>query len=394
MPIQRFKRSGQTGILVLLPFLVLLSTLVVINGGSVSVQAAGPGWQPLSVQAQETPTATLTLTPTPTPDPNAPSPEPSKRVGPNIPGESNRVFNGNFEFGFYPVHELGFEAPDIGNVPVDWNWFKNEKYGKYNIYNNEGFGLVCPDDLDEETTGKNSLSIHMQSTDEADARLGIYQTVDVVKGQEYLFFMAGVIQAQSGATSPDINHRVLLYFDHTGGSDWRAIPHEDWTVVPWREQELEFKISGPDDPDLATVENYYEIVKARSDKLTIFIMAWRRWANWRTGIYTVDCVTLVPVELVDLPAIVPQLSEISTTAVDDALEAASVEVQPEADPAAEAEPAAVPAEEATPAAEPVAIPPSGGILEPAGNSLLIGITSVVLILSLVGAGIWNARRRK
>ncbi len=341
---------------------------------------------------------TPTPTRTPTPNPLTPTPIPSLRLGPEIDPGDNLVFNGSFEFGFYQVPELGFEPPDAGSLPNEWNWFKSNTYGKYNIYNNQALGLICPDDLDEEASGKNSLSIHVQSTDQQDARLGIYQTVDVVEGQEYLFYMAGVMQVQSGGSSPDKNHHVLLYFDQDGGTDWRSIPHENWTRVGWREQELEFKISGPDDPDLAVIEDYYEVVKPRSDKLTIFIMAWRRWANWRTGIYTVDCVTLVPVNKVkNLAAIVPTFSQISTTVVDEALAAAAVEAPaqpaPEAQPAA-AEPATEPAAEPAVAEEAVIIPPSGGILDPSGNALLIGAVSVVLILGLVGAGIWNTRRRR
>lgn len=341
-------------------------------------------------------------TPTPTPDPFAPTPIPTRRLGPSIPIDANLVFNGNFEFGFYQVPELGFEPPDVGNVPNNWNWFKNEKYGKYNIYNNQGLGLICPDDLEEDPSGKNSLSLHMQSTDVADARLGIYQTVDVVKGQEYLFYMAGVIQVQPGGSSPDINHHVLLYFDHTGNTDWRAVPHNKWTDVRWLEQDLEFKTTGPDDPDINTVEDYYQVVKARSDKLTIFIMGWRRWANWRTGIFTVDCVTLVPVNQVEnIQAIVPALSEVSTTAVDDVLEASALEAAAPAETAEEAavEPAPAPAAEPdaaapAPAEETTIIPPSGGILEPTGNALLIGAVSIVVIAGLVGAGIWNTRRQR
>jgi hypothetical protein len=311
-----------------------------------------------------------------------------------VPGANNLVTNGNFEFGFYQVPELGFEPPDIGNVPIDWNWFKNEKYGKYNIYNNEGFGLICPDDRSQGTAGKNSLSLHMQSTDVSDARLGVYQTVNVVPGRDYLFSISGTIQVQPGGSSPDINHRVLVYFDLTGNTDWRKIPHEDWTVLPWREQELEFKTSGPDDPDIAEVEDYLEIVRAKSDQMTIFLMGWRRWANWRTGIFTLDCVSLIPLNDADVAAAVPRMSEISVTTVDEALEAGA-EVQPGAAP--EGEPAAVPAGDTgaeVPDPDQAVIPPSGGILDSPGNALLVGAASIILILGLVGAGIWSVRRQR
>lgn len=326
--------------------------------------------------------------------PPAEEPTPAPEVVEEVPGANNLVANGNFEFGFYPVPQLGFEPPDIGNVPIGWEWFKNEKYGKYNIYNNEGFGLVCPDDLSQGTAGKNSLSLHMQSTDVSDARLGVYQTINVVPGQDYLFSISGTIQVQPGGSSPDINHRVLVYFDQAGQTNWRAIPHEDWTILPWREQELEFVTSGPDDPDIAEVEDYLEIVTAKSDQLTIFLMGWRRWANWRTGIFTLDCVSLIPLSEANLAAAVPRMSEISVTTVDEALEA-GVEVQPGAAP--EAEPAAVPADDTeaeAPDPDQAIIPPSGGILDSPGNALLVGAASIILILGLVGAGIWSVRRQR
>jgi hypothetical protein len=47
-----------------------------------------------------------------------------------------------------------------------------------------------------------------------------------------------------------------------------------------------------------------------------------------------------------------------------------------------------------PAAEVVAVPAAGGILDTKTNWLLITVASVVVIVGLVGAGVWNARRHK
>jgi hypothetical protein len=443
MSAQYFKRLGQIAVIVLLSTLTLLGSLAVINGlGLVDAQAATIFNDTTESQTVDTPHQQIcdcsrdayncedfesqevaqacfdycqkivdedihdldrnrdgvacedTQYGTPPPDQAEPAEE--QPAEEEVPGSNNLVFNGNFEFGFYTVPELGFEPPDVGHVPNSWNWFKNEKYGKYNIYNNEGFGLICPDDVSQETTGKNSLTINIQSTDQSDARIGVYQTVNVVPGRDYLFSISGTIEVQEDGDSPDRNHRVLLYFDQQGGTDWRAIPHEDWTDIRWFEQRLEFKRSGPDDPDIADIEDYHEVVTAESDKLTIFIMAWRRWANWRTGIYTFDCVSLVPLNEVNVGGLVPRLSEISVTTVDQALEAGAAVPAGSEPPAAE--PAVVPADgaesAAPPPAESVIIPPSGGVIESTGNALLIGAVSVVLILGLVGAGIWNARRQK
>ncbi len=336
--------------------------------------------------------------------PSAPTPLPGLQATPytdpylrdpvfrSLVNAQNVINNGNFQADFYFVPDLGFEPPDNGWIPNGWNWYKGQAYGKYNIYGNESFGLVCPDDFRLLTDSTLSLSFHMQSTDQPDARLGVYQTVNVAPGQSYLFVVSGTIQAQAGADSPDVNNRVEVLFDHTGGSDWQATPHEDWIWLPWKEQELEFNTSGPDDPDLAKVEGYYTIVKAQSNKMTVFIEAWRRLPNWRTTIFTVDCLSLAPLNQVDVGAVLPRLSQFSTTAVDAALKA-SPGVPASAAPASlqpvTGQPAPVPA-----AVQPPIAPPAGGILDTKSNWLLMTLASVVVISGLVGAGVWNARRRK
>jgi hypothetical protein len=306
---------------------------------------------------------------------------------------NNQINNGNFESGGYVVGELGFEPPEIGFIPTDWQWYKGQAYGKYNIYLNDSFGIVCPDDFRLFSNSDFALSMHMQSSDQPDARLGVYQTVNVVPGQSYLFVISGTIQAQPGASSPDINNRVAVFFDQAGHTDWHSIPREDWISLPWKEQELEFKLSGPDDPDLAKVENYFTVVKANSSKMTVFIEAWRRWPNWRTTIFTVDCVSLAPLNQVDVNAVLPVLSRFSTSAVDAALRGSSGS-------SASAAPAAIPATgQSLPiqpalAIEAPAVPAAGGILDTKSNWLLITLASILVISGLVGAGVWNARRHK
>ncbi len=267
---------------------------------------------------------------------------------------TNLVVNGNFEEGFYPVPELGFEPPDTGQVPIDWNWFKNQAFGKYTINNQEDFGLVCPGDVEQGYASLGALSLYMQSTDQQDARLGVYQTVDVVPGQDYLFSISGTIQSMQGSPEgSDFSHKVELVFDHTGGDDWRAIPNEKWTRLPWSEYELEFKVSGPEDPDIATIENYATVVRAQSNKMTIFIAAWRKWPDWRSVRYTLDCVSLTPLN---------EASPAGLQLVEDSKQAAAKATNG-------AQPASMTTETqnntaaTTPAEEPAIIPDSGGVPE-------------------------------
>lgn len=419
---------------------------------------------------ESSPNATPTPTPTPPPDAGLavdtpefaqtpgvePTQEPTPTPLPPVP--VNLVRNGNFEAGFYPVPELGFEPPDTGQVPFEWNWYRNQAYGKYTINNNQTFGLTCPFDTgpapaqeDDSPFGpipgyvappsSNTLALHMQSTDEMDARLGVYQTLNVVPGQDYRFSMSATIQVQAGARTLEPlgpagfipqapNHTFELYFDHTGNTDWRAIPFQKWTNVPIPEEKLFFSVEETEkegESALAVITNYQTIVKARSNKMTIFITGWRKWANWRTSIFNIDCVWLTPVDAQGRPILYaqPAAGDAQPAALSElaAAEATPFEEEPpaaaEAAPSEEEQPAAAeaeatpvqqeqaaematpsageqPAEEQspeTPAEEsaPV-IPSSGGILEEKGNVILIIVASAIVIIGLVGAGIWNMRR--
>ncbi|MBE7474731.1 MAG: hypothetical protein DPW09_01670 [Anaerolineae bacterium] len=329
----------------------------------------------------------LPLEPTPVTSQATPYTDPALRdpVFRSLANADNLLTNGNFEADFYGAPELGFEPPETGWIPNSWGWFKSQAYGKYNIYGNEGFALVCPDDFRLFTNSALSLSFHIQSSDQPDARLGIYQTVSVTPGQQYLFAMQGAIQSQPGAGSPDINNRLEVFFDQGGGTDWQATPHEKWTSLPWREQELEFETSGPQDPDLARIQEYYTIIKPSSNRLTVFLNAWRRWPNWRTTIFTVDCVSLTPLNQVDVAALAPRLTQLSTTAVDAALKGSGGVAAPAS---VSGQPAAAPVTGA------VIAPAAGGIVDTKSNWLLITAVSLLVILGLVGAGVWNARRQK
>jgi hypothetical protein len=325
------------------------------------------------------------------------------------------VENGNFEFGFYQVPELGFEPPDVGNVPLGWGWYKNQAYGKYKIDNNQRLGLICPYDPKPtfvpspedsffgpvpglgQTTSEpnNALELHMQSTDQIDARIGVYQTVDVVPGQVYQFSMSTTLQIQSGATTlqPDDpeapleaqNHTIELYFDHTGNTNWRTIPHPWWTIIPFEENKLEFQVS-EDDEDLANIQNYMTYIEAQSNQMTIFITFWRKWANWRTGIASVDCVALIPVDRASVEVPIGPQPAAAILAYDNPARAGEG-----AEPAVLIQGEDIQPLSLDPPASPQIVPASGGVLERT-RSVLTMVASVIVSAGLIGAGIWNMRR--
>ncbi len=351
-------------------------------------------------------------------------------------GVKNILYNGNFEFGFYGLPNLGFDVADwSGNedttivgldeqmfrpdytffgsaVPSNWNWFKNDRaHGKYRIYNNEEFGLICPDDLNQNSTdGKNSLSLHIQSTDEPNARLGIYQTVKVTPGQAYLFVISGTIESQEGEF-PNSTQGVMLAFDQAGGQNWQAIPESDWIMPLWKNYRLEYIRSGPNDPDIAEIQDYMTTLRAKSDKLTVFISVMRQLPDWKEVRYTFDCASLIPLNKInDKADVVKTLSDFSTTGVDDALGSPPANLAPEiitaaqpANGAAVSPPAALPISgkdkqvatelKAKPVAKPIEIPSSGGVPTQKNRGLIIAL-AVVVIIGLVGVGVWNMRRKK
>jgi hypothetical protein len=321
------------------------------------------------------------------------------------PVRVNLVQNGDFEFGFYQVPQLGFEPPQAGYVPLSWGWYKNQAYGKYTIDSSQRFGLSCPTDLfappppqvDENSPFApvpgavalptfNALVLHMQSTDEMDARLGVYQTVNVVPGQTYRFTMNAVILVQPGARTAEPeaqNHTFEMYFDHTGGTDWKAIPFEQWTNVALREQELQLDLEEAKKEEgkgIADIQTYSTTVTAQSNTMTIFITGWRKWANFRSAIFALDCVSLEPVSSAGIPA-ASQPATVAQPPAPAPTPASAVQ------PAAVTEPAVSQPEEA-----PASIPDSGGVLEENGNTILVIVASALVILGLVGAGIWNMRR--
>ena len=357
-------------------------------------------------------TVAYTLDPALQPD----VPESQRAILPEVvPGANNQIYNGNFEFGFYQVPQLGFEVGDVGNVPFYWGWYKSNTYAKVNIYNNQGFGIVCADDqgaaqafntarqeldpaegifgpipgVNPYVKPNNSLSLHMQSTDQQDMRLGVYQTVNVIPGRDYRFSMSGTIQVQKGAKTLQTvelddpleaqNHTVEVSFDESGGTNWEAIPLEKRHVVQFKEEELEF-VTTTQDEDIATIQSFETVVRARSDKLTVFITGWRKWANWRSAIFTLDCIALTPLgaggataAVQSVPASPPDLTNVQEAAV--------------------VKPSATETESTGQPTEVQIIPPSGGIVEKASNSMLVVGLSVIVLGGLVGAGIWNIRRR-
>lgn len=219
--------------------------------------------------------------------------------------DKNMLLNGNFEFGFYGIPYMGAELlefptegapliyPQVSRAPNSWDWFKNDQAaGRYQMVDRSAETSiigVCPDDV---APSLSSLVLFMQATDQPNARLGIYQTVDVTPGQDYYFSILGLILTEPALVSPSPTHSIQIAFVHYETDDWRSVPEEDWISIKWPEQRPSF--AGQTFP----VENYLATLTAERDKMTVFVSFVRTLPNHRSSIVYLDCLGLYPKDVV------------------------------------------------------------------------------------------------
>jgi hypothetical protein len=81
----------------------------------------------------------------------------------------------------------------------------------------------------------------------------------------------------------NFGYRMQVGFDTLGGHNWKRVP--EWFELPWDEQ-LRVQESYRIDAFTTTVE-------AETERLTIFVRAWKKWADAGEGAYDVTRVDLV-----------------------------------------------------------------------------------------------------
>jgi hypothetical protein len=215
-------------------------------------------------------TGTPAVTPS-TPQPTQPAPVtgtpatavPTTPVTPVVEIR-NLLINGDFEAGFQP-NELG----------KYWNSFNNGRAAfSFHI---DDWPLVV-------VQGKNTQLIEIKNAQEQNRYLGMYQTADVIAGQVYTFSMRGLVRTNTGdVQQTSYGYRLEVGFDLNGGQDWKTV--EDWVELPWDDQ---LRVQ-----DSFRFDSYTTRLTAKSDKLTVFIRAWKKWADSGEGDYDVDDIQLV-----------------------------------------------------------------------------------------------------
>jgi RHS repeat-associated protein len=172
--------------------------------------------------------------------------------------------NGNFE--------EGFQANHLGN---SWNSFDN---------GSADFGFHIDDWPLVVVEGKHTQLMAIKNAQKPDRYLGIYQTANVIPGKAYTFSMRGLVRTNTGdVKQTSYGYRLQVGFDLDGGQDWEAV--KNWVELPWDEQ---LRVQ-----DSFHFDAYTSTLIAKGDRLTVFIRAWKKWADAGEGNYDVDDVQLV-----------------------------------------------------------------------------------------------------
>jgi len=230
--------------------------------------------------ATDTPVATLTQTPVVAVSAAATgtvtiTPTPLKTVGPTTaitPTQTvtpvveirNVLRNGNFEEGFQ-TNALGKYWKGFNNGSADFSFHIDD------------WDLVVVE-------GDYTQLIEIKDAILPDRYLGIYQTAPVIPGEVYTFSIRGLVRTNTGdVEKTSYGYRLQVGFDPSGGHDWEKV--KGWVELPWDEQ---LRVQ-----DSFRFDSYTTTLKAKNDQMTVFIRAWKKWADSGEGDYDVDDIQLV-----------------------------------------------------------------------------------------------------
>jgi len=182
----------------------------------------------------------------------------------------NLIVNGGFEGGFQQDFGVGYGWGGFsnGNAVVGWNF----------------------DDWDA-VVAEGAYAQRIEITDALDLNryAGIYQTVNVVPGEQYKLTINGLIRSEEGDVSlSDYGYRMQYAVDYDGGIAWELVPESEWKELPWDEQPL--STSADSQYQYGTYET---TITARGDQLTLFVRGWKKWLNNGSGIFDLDEISIV-----------------------------------------------------------------------------------------------------
>ncbi len=207
----------------------------------------------------ETPAPTETVPVTTTPS----TVTPTETATPCV-ALGNLLRNGNFEEGFQP-NQLGNYWKGFHNGSADFS------------YHIDDWPLVVPE-------GEHAQLIEIKYAQLPDRYLGIYQTARVIPGEDYTFSIRGLVRTNTGdVEKTSYGYRLQVGFDLDGAQDWEKVT--EWVELPWDEQ---LRVQ-----DSFRFDEYSTTLTAKSPRITVFIRAWKKWADAGEGDYDVDDIKLV-----------------------------------------------------------------------------------------------------
>jgi hypothetical protein len=180
--------------------------------------------------------------------------------------DTNLIINGDFEQGFQDFGVgLGWGAFSNGNAEAGWSA--------------DSWAAVVP-------AGQYAQLIELRNAAEINRYAGIYQTVSVVPGQPYKLTIKGLIRSEEGSIdASNYGYRLQYGLDYNGDTAWELVEEKNWQELPWDEQPL----------STATyrIDTFETTLTPTTERLTLFIRAWKKWMNNGSGLYNLDEISLV-----------------------------------------------------------------------------------------------------
>jgi len=234
------------------------ATLVVPPTGSA---ASAEGAQSAGLGSTLAVTATATVTPTAVPPTRTPTP---------TRAPANVIVNGGFEEGFLEGQGVGKGWGRFQNGNVFAGWY-DDTWSKV-VYE-----------------GGHAQLLELRAASEPNRYVGIFQTVQVMPNAEYVLTLHGLVRSDPGSPqASNYGYRMQYGIDYKGGTNWESKDIQ-WVELMWDEQPRQ----DPTGANQYRMETYTTTVKAQTDKLTLYIRGWKKWADLLEGNYDIDGVSLV-----------------------------------------------------------------------------------------------------
>ncbi len=236
-------------------------------------------------ESGEEPTEEPPATPTtPTPQPNGTNQGTAPTTITVVEEEvaiDNVVQNGGFEQGF-----------DDRGVGLGWDTFKNDSINVF--YGPESLAYV--------RDGSEAQRITTVGASQGNRYTGIYQQFDVVPGEPYTLEMHGQIRSPFGnVEASSYGYRMQYAVAQRAMRNWEMVPDEAWVELPWDEQPL--------DSPAAEFSEYTTEIVPTSERITLFIRTWNKWADVGEAHFTLDDISLTGPTMVTETIVVAAANE-------------------------------------------------------------------------------------